>query len=156
MQSARDWHLAQINIAEAVAPLDDPIMAEFMDGIAHINALAEQAPGFIWRLQTDDGDATAIAAFDNPHMIINMSVWRDLASLKAFVFTGDHLRYLQRKKDWFGRMNTPHLACWWLRAGTTPSIEDGKAALAHLAAHGPSAAAFTIARPFAPPGEAAA
>jgi Domain of unknown function (DUF3291) len=55
--SGSRYQLAQINIARMVAPLTDPVMADFVANLKPINALAEASPGFVWRFQTEQGDA---------------------------------------------------------------------------------------------------
>ena len=70
-----DYHLAQINIARMVAPIGDPRLADFVEQLDAVNQLAEQSPGFIWRLQTGDGNATDIRVAPDPYILANMSVW---------------------------------------------------------------------------------
>ena len=149
------YHLAQINIARGLAPLDDPLMKDFVDQLDAVNALAEASPGFIWRLKTEAGDATAIQAYDDPRIIVNMSVWESLEALKDYVYSGQHLAVLRDKKRWFEKLESPALALWWIPAGTVPSVADGKAALDRLGREGAGPAAFTIARPQPAPGHAA-
>lgn len=144
-------HLAQINIARTREPLDHPLLRSFVDQLDEINALAERSPGFVWRLQTEEGDATSIQAYDDPRIIVNMSVWSSYEALKQYVYTGDHLRVLRSRAEWMERLETPSLALWWVPAGTLPSVEDGTRALRLLAEQGPTAQAFTFARPFAAP-----
>ncbi|WP_346837305.1 DUF3291 domain-containing protein [Microbulbifer sp. SAOS-129_SWC] len=145
------FHLAQVNIARARGSLDSDIMRGFVEQLDAINALADRSPGFVWRLQTDDGDATSIDAFGDPRIIVNMSVWESLSTLKDYVYAGDHLKLLQNKKSWFEKMAAPSLALWWIPAGTLPTIDDARRALAALQEGGSTAAAFTFARPCPPP-----
>ncbi|MCJ8170475.1 DUF3291 domain-containing protein [Atopomonas sediminilitoris] len=145
------YHLAQINIARAKAPLDSPVMHGFTSRLEAVNAIAEGSPGFIWRLQTEEGDATSLRVFADPQIIVNLSVWRDVEALKAFVFSGEHLQLLQNKKAWFDKLTTPSLALWWVPAGHQPSIEEAKQALHDLAEHGSSPRAFSIAQPMPQP-----
>lgn len=147
----QNYHLAQINIAQGIADIDDPLMKDFIDQIDYINRLAESAEGFIWRLQTDGGDATGISAFDDPKVILNMSVWDSLESLKEYVYTGDHVEVFKQKKKWFVKMDSPSIALWWIPAGTIPSIQDGKDALDYLEKHGPSEKYFIFSKPFSQP-----
>ena len=146
-----EYHLAQINIARAVDELDSDTMAGFVARIDEINALAEQSPGFVWRLQTDEGDSLALRVFDDPLLIINMSVWQDMASLKDYVFKSTHLELLRNKTAWFNKMESAHLAMWWIPAGYEPSIEDGKQRLEIIQAQGPGPEAFTFSRPWPAP-----
>ena len=149
-------HLAQINIARLRAPIDDPRTAEFVDGLERINALAEGADGFIWRLQTEDGDATAIRAYDDDLIIVNMSVWTSLEALADYVYRSGHVEFLRRRRDWFEPMAQAHHALWWIEPGHRPGVHEGKERLEHLHRHGPGPSAFTFREPFAatdPPAE---
>jgi len=141
------YHLAQINIAKGHATLENPIMKGFVDQIDHINKLAEASPGFVWRLKTENGDATEIQPFDDELIIVNMSVWGSMESLKNYVYSGDHLEALKQKKSWFQKIQGPFLALWWIPAGTTPTVQDGKNALEQLRLHGSTPKAFTFAKP---------
>ena len=147
------YHLAQINIARAVADLDSPLMAGFVSRLDEINALAEKAKGFVWRLQSDAGDATAIRAFDDPRTYINMSVWETPEDLKNFVYRSAHVELIRDREAWFSRLSEQHQAAWWVPAGYRPAPEEGRDRLLKLREQGPSAAAFTLARPFPQPGE---
>jgi len=111
------WHLAQVNVATLLAPLTSPQLAGFVGRLDEITALADDAPGFVWRLQTEDGDATAIRAFDDDRILVNMSVWENIHALGGFVYGSPHLEVLRRRRDWFARMTTPILALWWVPAG---------------------------------------
>jgi hypothetical protein len=145
------WQLAQMNIGRARAAMDDPIMHGFVSQLEHINQLAEQSAGFIWRLQTADGDATSIQAYEDPLMIVNMSVWSSLEDLQRYVYSGEHLSILRLRKDWFDKIDGPTQVLWWVPAGYQPSVADGKTALANLAQHGTSAQGFSFAKPAEPP-----
>ena len=140
-----DYHLAQINIAKFRTPMDAPENKDFVDQIDPVNAMAEAQPGFIWRLTGDDGqDATSIRAFDDPNMLINMSVWTDIDALTAFVYRQkDHRSVFRDRAKWIEPVS-PHLALWWIKAGSVPTLMEGKAKLEHLAAHGPTPEAFTF------------
>ena len=147
------WHLAQINIGRVRGEMNDPVMAEFVANLPAINALADEAPGFVWRLQTEDGDATAVRPFPDPLLLLNMSVWTDLASLRAFVYRSAHAPVMRRRREWFERFEGVYVALWWVPAGHRPSVEDAAARLAHLQAHGPTPHAFSFAQPFDADGE---
>ena len=144
------FHLAQLNVARAVAPLDDPRMADFVAQIDSVNAAAEAHPGFVWRLKDETGNAMSIRAFADPRMVVNLSVWRDAEALRDYVYRGDHVGVLRRRKEWFGPMEGPHLVLWWIPAGHTPTLDEAKARLDHLAAHGPTPEAFTFRQIFKP------
>ena len=147
-----DYQLAQINIARARAPLDSDTMKGFADRLEEINALAESSPGFVWRLQTEEGDATAIHAFNDPDLIVNMSVWEDLESLKHYVYKSVHVDLVRDREDWFSKLSRAYQALWWIPAGHIPSLEEGKEKLEKIEKHGPGEQAFTFARSFACPG----
>jgi hypothetical protein len=145
-------HLAQLNVARALAPLDDARMSGFVERLAAINALADGAPGFVWRLQTEEGDATAIRAFpDDELLIVNLSVWEGIEPLRAFVYQGEHAAALRRRRAWFAPMRDAFVALWWVPAGHRPTVAEAAARLARLRDDGPSADAFGFARPFPPP-----
>ncbi|MFZ5956001.1 DUF3291 domain-containing protein [Pseudomonas sp. QL9] len=145
------YHLAQVNIARARAPMDHPLMRGFVEQLAPINALAEASPGFVWRLQTEEGDATSIQAFDDPQIIVNLSLWDSLEALRDYVYAGPHLELLKQRKEWMEKVDGPSLALWWLPAGQLPTLEDARRALQSLAEKGSTAEAFSFARPFAAP-----
>ena len=142
------YHLAQINIARAVADLDSPLMAGFVSRLEEINGLAERAKGFVWRLQSAAGDATSIRVFDDPRTYINLSVWEMPEDLKNFVYRTAHVELIRDRETWFSRLPEQHQAAWWVPAGYRPSAEEGRDRLLQLRAQGPSADAFTLARPF--------
>jgi len=155
------FELAQVNLGRLVAPLDDPRLANFMAALDPVNAVADDAPGFVWRLQTDEGDATGVAAFgwdagDSAGVIINMSVWTDLDSLKAFVASDLHREVLLRRNSWFQPMREAKVACWWVAAGYRPSTPEAEERVRHLREHGPTPFAFTLRHSFPSPGAEAA
>src|SRR5262245_19542197 len=147
------FHLAQANVARMRAPLDHPSMAEFVARLAPVNALADAWPGFVWRLQTEAGDATAIRAFDDPLILFNMSVWDSVEALKGFVYREGHLEVFQERQRWFVPFDRiPHVL-WWVRAGHVPTIDEAKARFASLWSVGPTPFAFTFARVSLPVGQ---
>lgn len=141
------YHLAQINIAKGLSTLDDPVMRGFVDQLDRINALADASPGFIWRLQTEAGSAISVHAFHDEKIIVNMSVWESFQSLRDYVYSGEHLKALKNKKHWFEKMEGPVLALWWIPAGSSPTVQDGKKALEQLKQFGSTPSAFTFAKP---------
>jgi len=151
MATAKGWHLAQVNIGRIHAPMDDPIMAEFKAALDEINTLAEASPGFVWRLKGDSGDATSIVAFPDPLILVNLSVWADVASLHAYVYRSMHGKFFARRESWFAKFESAHLALWWIPAGHVPTVDEAKQRLAWLAERGPTVEAFTFRRPFPPP-----
>jgi len=136
--------LAQFNIARARAPLDDPMLADFMAQLDDVNALAEASPGFVWRLKSDSGNATDIRAYDDPRMIINMSVWESIDALFAFTYKTVHTKVMNQRREWFEPRTGPHIVLWWVPAGTAPTVVEAIQRLDHLAAHGSTAVAFTF------------
>jgi len=150
--SSRRFSLAQANVAHMVAPLEDPVMDGFRTQLPRINALADASPGFVWRLQSDAGDATSIRAFDDPLLLFNMSVWESLESLHAYVYKSEHVAPLRARKQWFRLPAGPHLVLWWVAAGQLPSVGEALGKLEQLRTHGPTAAAFTFRNPFPAPG----
>jgi hypothetical protein len=143
-------NLAQINIARMRAPIDDPLMASFRAKLDEVNTAAEQSSGFVWRLQEDTGDATAIRAFEDPLILINMSVWRDLESLQDYTYRSTHLAVLRDRKHWFQKMDGAAIALWWIPEGHTPTVDEGTLHLAMLMKDGPTAESFTFQHNFAP------
>jgi heme-degrading monooxygenase HmoA len=143
--------LAQLNIALPVAPLDTAELAGFVAELEPVNALADTAPGFVWRMQTEDGDATAVRGFGDDRLIVNMSVWESPEALGAFVYSGHHRAVMARRREWFGRMREAFQVLWWVPDGTRPSVADAEERLDHLRAHGPSPYAFTFRTPFPAP-----
>jgi hypothetical protein len=145
-------HLAQLNVARLLQPLDAPETAEFVDALVPVNALADAAPGFVWRLQADAGDATSIRVMDDELVIVNMSVWESLDALRAFAYRSDHRFVLRRKREWFGPWGGPHLVLFWVPEGSLPTLDEALERLAQLTEQGPTAEAFDFKRPFAPDG----
>jgi len=150
-----EHELAQINVARLVAPFEDPLIAEFADALDPINALAEASPGFVWRFQTDEGNATAEHPYEDELVIINMTTWASLEALQDYVYRTDHTSYLRRRREWFERPAEPSLALWWVPTGHRPSVSEGVERLARLRADGAGPEAFTFAHRFAPPAPSA-
>ena len=147
-----NYHLAQMNIATALYDMEDPRMTGFVNKLDEVNALAEQAPGFVWRLQSDSGSAVDIKVYDDPNIIINMSVWEDADSLFEYTYHTDHVRVFADRAKWFHNHNkVPALVLWWVPAGRLPDEQEGKDKLEHLRAHGPSPEAFTLKKRFPAP-----
>ena len=149
--AAPGWQLAQINIARFRAPIDAPQLVGFVEMLDPINAIADVAPGFVWRLQTDEGNATSIHAFDDDLILVNMSVWESVEELNAFVYRSRHFEVYRRRREWTEHMEQAYLALWWIPAGTIPTVEEGKRRLDLLIERGPTPEAFTITKPFPAP-----
>jgi Domain of unknown function (DUF3291) len=150
------YELAQLNIGVIKAPMDSPQMADFANNLERINAVADASPGFVWRLQTEAGDATAIRPFDDPNLLVNMSVWRDVASLNTYVYSSAHVEIMRRRREFFERMDAAFLVLWWVPRGHRPTVDEAMARLEMLRAQGPSAMAFTFRHAFPPPDAPAA
>src|SRR4051794_7209163 len=135
--------------------MDDPAMAGFVEQLDPVNALADAAPGFVWRLQTEEGNATSIHAFEDDLLLVNMSLWESIDALADFVYRSPHIAVMRRRREWAERMAEAYIVLWWVPAGALPSIEEAKGRLEHLREHGPSPEAFTFKKRFSPaePGE---
>ena len=144
------FHLAQLNVARWAVDPDSPSAVSFFDNLQRINALADASPGFVWRLQTEDGDATGIRAFDDPLMLVNLSVWDDVASLKTYVYRSGHTEIMRRRREWFERLEAPHLVLWWLPVGHEPTVAEAEDRLTRLRSQGPTAWAFDLSTVYAP------
>jgi hypothetical protein len=149
--------LAQVNIGRLVAPLDSPALADFAAALDPVNAVADAAPGFVWRLQTEDGNATALRAFEQDAdgadggILINMSVWESVEALAGYVYGTAHIAVLRRRREWFERMTDAYAALWWIPRGHIPTIYEAEDRVRHLRAHGPTPHAFTLREHFPPP-----
>ena len=154
--------LAQVNIGRLAAPLDSPQLADFVAWLDPVNAVADAAPGFVWRLQTEDGDATALRAFEDDAegadggILINMSVWESVEALAAFVYGDAHREVLRRRREWFERLTDLYAVAWWVPRGHMPTIAEAEDRLKYLRRHGPTPYAFTLKVHFPPPDGAAA
>ena len=144
------FQLAQVNIGRLKAPIDHPMIKDFADNLDPVNAIAEASPGFVWRLTGDGNNATDLQPFEDPLIAINMSVWTDIPSLGAFVYRGDHVQIMRRRREWFEHMDV-FMVLWWVPAGHRPTIDEAKARLALLEELGPTREAFTFKTPFPPP-----
>lgn len=146
------WELAQVNVGRLVAPLTDARLQWFVDALAPVNAVADAAPGFRWRLMTDAGDATAVPVFDDESLIVNMSVWASVEALTEFVYRDRaHLDVLRRRRDAFTHMAEAFQVLWWVPEGHRPTVPEAERRLLHLREHGPTAWAFTFRVPFPMP-----
>jgi hypothetical protein len=150
------YQLAQCNVARAKAPLDHSVMAEFVARLDGINALADGSPGFVWRLAGDAGNATSIQAFDDPLVIVNLSVWESPEHLRDFVYRSDHVQVMRQRRSWFERFDGVYLALWWVPAGHRPTVIEAKERIAWLQQHGESPRAFSFAKIYPAPDQAGA
>jgi Domain of unknown function (DUF3291) len=135
-------HIAQLNIGRPLHALDDPRMAGFMANLDRVNAIAERSPGFVWRLKDESNNATALKPFDDPNLLVNMSVWESVEALERFVWATAHKQFYNRKGGWFEKLRGPHFVMWPIPAGHIPDLGEAKARLAHHSRHGDSDFAF--------------
>ena len=142
------FELAQVNVGRLLAPLDSPEIAEFVASLESINRLADGSPGFLWRLTTAEGDATAIRPFDDDMILVNMSVWDSLESLRAFTYASAHTAVLGQRREWFERLAAAHMVLWWVEPGHIPTVDEAIDRLERLRHDGPTPAAFTFRTPF--------
>ena len=147
---AAQFHLAQFNMARLLAPLESPQLTEFVGALARINELADDHPGFVWRLQGDAGDATSLRPFGED-VIVNMSLWESVEALFDFVYRTGHAPVMAKRRQWFAKPNEAYNVLWWVKAGHVPTVEDARARLDILKRKGPSPAAFTFKTRFPPP-----
>jgi hypothetical protein len=143
-------HLAQVNIGRMKGALEDDVMAGFRARLDEINALADGSPGFVWRLQTEEGNATYLRPFDDERIIVNMSVWESVEHLKDYVYRTAHAELLRQRQEWFEKLERPMVAMWWVPAGHRPSIDEARKRLARLEQEGPTPFAFTFRQVFPP------
>ena len=134
-----------------VAPLRS--MAGFVARLDEINALADTRPGFIWRLQTAEGDATSIRPFEDDLILVNLSVWASLQDLTSFVYASDHRQVMKQRRQWFKRFDGPYVALWWISQDHIPTVEEARERLTHLRTHGETSHAFSFKKSFPSPDE---
>jgi hypothetical protein len=150
MANHPEHHLAQVNIARLRAPIDSPVLADFVARLSEINGLAERKPGYVWRLQDESGNATALRPFE-PDVMVNLTVWDSVESLREYVYRSAHLEPMRRRREWFVPFDGPYLALWWIPAGTLPTVAEAGERLDLLRRHGPSPEAFTLREPYPAP-----
>ncbi len=144
------YHIAQVNIARMRAPLNDAQMAGFVARLDEINAIADGSPGFVWRLQTSDGNATYVRPYEDDRILVNMSVWESIDALRNYVYRSAHRELLRQRQEWFEKFAGTFVALWWVPAGHTPGVDEAKKRLAYLELHGPTEFAFTFKTIFHP------
>jgi hypothetical protein len=145
------FHIAQVNVGRIRGPLDGSVMAGFMQRLDEINALADRSPGFVWRLQTNEGNATYFRPYEHDDQILlNMSVWESIEALKNYVYRTAHAELLRHRQEWFEKFAGVYMALWWVPAGHVPGIDEAKKRLVHLDKHGPTQYAFTFKNVFQP------
>ncbi len=142
------YNLAQVNIAKMLAPIDDPIIPDFVNNLDRINTLAEESDGFVWRLKDVEDNATAIQAFEDDTLIINMSVWKNMASLFQFTYKSNHVEIFSRRKEWFSRIKDMHMVFWFVPVGHIPTPKEARERLEFVNKHGETPYAFTFKNKF--------
>lgn len=148
------WHLAELNVARALAPLDTPLLADFVARLDEVNQLAEQSPGFIWRLKGDSGNATDVRVDEDPLFLVNLSVWASVEALFDFVYRSAHAPVMAGRRRWFEKPTQAHQVLWWVPAGQLPATSEALARLELLRRSGATSEAFTFKQRFPPPGVA--
>ena len=143
-------HLAQYNVARLIAPLDDPLIVDFVADLERINTLGDRSPGFVWRLKGDDGTSTGVRVGGDDRILVNFTVWESIESVFEYAYHSDHVEVFRRRRDWFEPPTVAHLALWWIPTGTIPTLAEAEARLDHLRTHGPTAYAFTFKHRFPP------
>jgi Domain of unknown function (DUF3291) len=147
------YQLAQINVARLIAPIDNPKIAEFVAQLEPINSLADAAPGFVWRLKSESGNATDIAYNDDPFIIVNMSVWESIQALRDFAYRSNHVRVFRDRAKWFEKMDQPNYCLWWIPAAHIPKVAEGRERLEHYQRHGATPYAFWFSQQFPAPAD---
>jgi hypothetical protein len=138
------YHMAQVNIGRIKGSLDNPLMSGFVGRLEEINALADRSPGFVWRLQASEGNATYFRPYEDERILLNMSGWETIEALRHYVYRTAHAELLRQRHDWFEKFAGTYAALWWIPAGHVPSIDEAKRRLAHLERHGATQFAFTF------------
>ena len=148
-----NYHIAQINIARMLAPIENAVMADFVAQLPPINALADGSPGFVWRLQTESGDATSLKVYDDDMIIVNLTVWENVDALREFIYKSAHSGIMRDRKKWFEKFDGPYYALWWVPAGHIPTTQEAKERLEYLREHGDTPYAFSLKNLFPAPPE---
>src|SRR5215467_9633137 len=146
----RGMHLAQVNIARMKGPLESEVMAGFVARLDEINALADRSPGFVWRLQTEEGNATYLRPYDDDRILVNLSVWETIEQLKDYVYKSAHGEVLRQRREWFEKFSGMYMAMWWVEAGNIPTVVEAKYRLEYLQQHGETPHSFTFKQIFKP------
>jgi hypothetical protein len=142
------YYLAQVNIGRILHPIDDPRMSGFVSQLDPVNALADAAPGFVWRLQSGSGNATDVAYNEDPFMLVNMSVWESLDTLRDYTYSARHIGVFRDRARWFEKMDKPTYCLWWVPAGHIPTVAEARERLEHYQLHGATPYSFWFSQPF--------
>lgn len=142
------YHLAQVNVAHMLAPLDSLVMAGFVAQLDNVNELADRSPGFVWRLKTEEGNATSVQAFDDSAVLVNLSVWESIEPLRTFTYRSGPAGPLRQRAEWFAKPKKPHFALWWIPAGHIPTVQEARERLELRRIQGDTRAAFSFTNSF--------
>lgn len=145
------YHLAQLNIANAKASMDSSVMEGFVSRLDEIHALSDSADGFIWRWESGSADSSVVEVFGDPLLLVNLSLWESVETLKHFVYKTVHIELIRDREAWFDKMPEMHQAVWWVPAGHIPSVAEAKQKLDLLRREGPTDSAFSMSKPFPMP-----
>lgn len=144
------YHLAHLNIARALADLESETMSGFVSRLDEINALADHSPGFVWRLQDEEDEVAALALFNDPMLIVNLSVWESIETLRAFVYGTAHVELIRDREAWFGKLDDAHMVLWWVPGGHIPTVVEAREKLQLIRENGPGPRAFTFGKSYPP------
>ena len=144
-------YLAELNIGRARGEADDPVMHGFTSRLDAINALADQSEGFIWRLQTDAGNATDIRPYEDKRILINLSVWASVKALRHFVYEASHGKMVRDGNEWFERSRAAQIVLWWIPEDHRPTLKEATERLERFRCHGPTPEAFDFAHLYPAP-----
>jgi len=147
--------IAQFNMAKARFPSDSDGLADFMNNLEAVNAVADRSKGFVWRLKADTpGDAITDQIFEDSDLLLNMSVWETIEDFRNFVFQTVHGKFLARRAEWFFPAEQPSFVMWWVDLVHKPTLEEAHEMLNVLGRDGPTANAFTLSAAFDAEGNA--
>lgn len=147
------WELAQLNVATLLAPIDSPELTDFVAELDRINGIADQSPGFVWRLQSEEGNATDLKHDFGSDVIANLSVWKSAEELHDYVYRTAHAQIMSRRKEWFQKLSDAYSVLWWVREGHRPTLGEAQLKLALLKTQGPTSQAFTFKKRYLKPTE---
>jgi Domain of unknown function (DUF3291) len=136
-------YIAQLNISKMMGVnIDDPIMKDFVAQLDEINLLGEQSKGFVWRLKSDDGNATSYNPYSDDQIIVNFTVWKTVEDLKDFVYNTAHRLVMKDRKKWFENLGQPSYVLWYVDTDKMPTVDEAVERLAYLQKNGASTYAF--------------
>ena len=143
------YQLAQLNVARMKSPtIDAPAMQSFVAQLDTINALAESTQGFVWRFNDESDNATAFNPYNDPQIIVNLSVWESVEALKTFTYKTAHAGLIRQRTDWFQAFGKAAYVLWWVPKDHRPSLSEAQARLQQLQEAGPSPYGFTFKQAF--------